>query len=388
MSNTVSDDRESAAPALTAVRRWRRWPWLGGLALLVIVTANHAEYHLRQQRLLATGGAVLAVRQEGELMAGHSSIGIDETASTGGGFLRFATLAEWDFDPKVPSPCPASVGAWNGRDVSCVGFMYPLEPGGAVKAFCLLRSTQICCYGPRPQYNQYLLVEMPDPVRFERLRPVLVRGRFVVDPQPDEGFIYRLTGVDCTPAGDEEPEIDAAEFARRAGLPLFDFAWLAAVDASHGATVPPELAALVGKTVVVAGYFLDRTPGAPPRVLLARDWWDGVSKGVRPTLGTALAASLQDAAQLPPLWKERGQMTGTLRLQSDPKTWPDQGIVSLQDAVRGVTGSRLRLDRGPFLEWWHEALVLAVFARMVVRAGRRKAVTVPASEDVGSTGHA
>ena len=82
--------------------------------------------------------------------------------------------------------------------------MRMLGSSASIFSFCLLRSTQTCCYGPSPQYNQYLLVEMPKPVRMERMAPVLVTGKFVVDPKPDEGYIYRLEGTAMQPVEDEK----------------------------------------------------------------------------------------------------------------------------------------------------------------------------------------
>jgi len=369
-------DNAPAGPTRPAPRGWRWWPWFGGVALVVVITANHLGPCLQRQRLQDAGGPVVAVRAEGGMLAGHNTIGIDEGSDGTGGFLRFATLAEWDFDPKAPSPCPPAVASWSGREAACVGFMYPLEPGTQLRTFCLLRTTQTCCYGPRPQYNQYLLVEMRAPVTFERLRPVLVRGRFFADPQPDQGFIYRLEGTSCTPAGADEPDADPATSARAAGLPLFDFAWLAAAEAAGGKAIPPDLAAVEGKHVVVAGYVLDRHEGPPARVLLGRDWWDGVSQGVRPTLSTALPVSARDASQLPALWKKRGLMTGVLQVERDPQRWPEHGIAGLQDAVLGVPGkaeARLGWYCGPFLAPWHEGLLLAGFAALVLRSRRRAA---------------
>jgi hypothetical protein len=350
------------------------------VALAVAIAANHLEPQVRRQRSQNAGAPTVALRAEGGVLAGHNTIGIDEAGDGTGGFLRFATLAEWDFDPKAPSPCPPAVAAWSGREAACVGFMYPLEPGTQLKTFCLLRTTQTCCYGPRPQYNQYLLVEMRAPVKFERLRPVLVHGRFFADPQPNQGFIYRLEGTSCAPAGADEPDADPAESARAAGLPLFDFAWLAAAAQRGEPTIPADLAALDGERVVVAGYFLDRSEGPPARVLLGRDWWDGVSQGTRPTLATALPVSARDAGQLPALWKERGCMTGVLHVECDPQRWSEQGIAVLQDAVRGVPGGllgRRGAGRGPLLQPWHEGLLLAGFAYLVLRSRQRVVVTPP-----------
>src|SRR5437762_8336020 len=124
--------------------------------------------------------------------------------------------------------------------------MYPLEAGERVKSFCLLRSTQTCCYGPRPQYNQYLLVESSTPVSFVRLAPVLVHGKFFVDPNPNDGYIYRMEADSVRPAEPETPDVDPVMAAQRAHLPLFDYAPLAGARTK----LPPSLTDLDGKTVV------------------------------------------------------------------------------------------------------------------------------------------
>jgi len=135
------------------------------------------------------------VKDEG-FQAGHQTIGINERAlERDSKTLLFSLLKKWRYDRERPAPPPERVREYDGRFVRIVGFMYPLESGREISTFCLLRSTQTCCYGPRPQYNQYVLVEMEHAVRFERLRPVQVEGAFFIDPRPDEGFIYRMDGT-------------------------------------------------------------------------------------------------------------------------------------------------------------------------------------------------
>jgi len=382
----TSESGNPVAPGALVGTGRRRWPWVAGLALGVVIAANHIEYSCRRPSAPPPAGTSVAVRREDGAAVGHNTIGIDEegVAGVSNTLLRFATLAEWQFDPKAPTACPPTVQKWQGRHVGCVGFMYPLEPGGMIRTFCLLRTTQTCCYGPRPQYNQYLLVEMAAPVKFERLRPVLVRGRFMVDPQPDQGFIYRLEATACIRAADDEPEVDPVSAAREAGLPLFDFGWLAAAAASEGKAIPSALAAAAGRPVVVVGYFLEQAEGPPPSVLIGKEWWDGVGKGVRPTPYTALPAYLRDAAASPPLWQSHGAMTGVLRVEPDPGRWPTAGVVSLHDAVRGVPGRTAgsqRLERGPFLKPWQEAVLAVVFAGVVWRA-RRSRVRCPSPKTV------
>jgi hypothetical protein len=141
---------------------------------------------------------IVIKKEEGP--AGHSTIGIDEASvlERGREFqLTFSTLMSWNYEIDAQSPPPESIGSLNGRTVRLTGFMYPLQQGESIQYFCLLRTTQTCCYGPRPQYNQYVLVEMEEPTRFYRLDPVICVGKFYVEPTPDEGFIYRMEGNAC-----------------------------------------------------------------------------------------------------------------------------------------------------------------------------------------------
>ncbi|NQU13337.1 MAG: DUF3299 domain-containing protein [Desulfobacteraceae bacterium] len=134
---------------------------------------------------------------------GHKTIGIDEK-SVGGDMgkviqLTFRTLMGWKYDPGKNPPPPEKIKGLNDRTVRLVGFMYPLQDGASIRYFCLLRTTQTCCYGPRPQYNQYVFVEMEKPMKFYRLDPVSCVGKFKVEPTPEEGFIFRMEGKTCEP---------------------------------------------------------------------------------------------------------------------------------------------------------------------------------------------
>lgn len=137
--------------------------------------------------------------------AGHKTIGIDEESLDLDAVkeipLTFSTLMTWEYEVgENPSP-PENVKKLDGREVRLTGFMYPLQEGKSIQYFCLLRTTQTCCYGPRPQYSQYVFVEMEKPTKFHRLDPVSCVGKFRVDPAPDEGFIYRMEGKTCEPVG-------------------------------------------------------------------------------------------------------------------------------------------------------------------------------------------
>jgi hypothetical protein len=140
------------------------------------------------------------VQDEG-YQAGHYTIGINERAlREDSAALLFSTLKKWRYERDQPTPAPPDILENNGRIVKITGFMYPLEAGSRIRSFCLLRSTQTCCYGPKPEYNQYVLVEMDQPVPFVRLEPVDVMGAFFVEPKPEDGYIYRMEGKTATVA--------------------------------------------------------------------------------------------------------------------------------------------------------------------------------------------
>jgi hypothetical protein len=146
------------------------------------------------------GGTELRIIEE-KGPAGHSTIGIDESTVSHDGVrelpLTFSELMAWDYSRDGQAPPPEEIKALDSRKVRLIGFMYPLQEGREVQYFCLLRSTQTCCYGPRPQYNQYIFVEMEDPTTFYRLDPVSCVGKLFVEANPDEGFIYRMEGQVC-----------------------------------------------------------------------------------------------------------------------------------------------------------------------------------------------
>ena len=139
--------------------------------------------------------------QEEKGPGGHSTIGIVESSIESDTektlVLTFSSLMLWQYDADNDTPPPEKVAELDGRKVGLTGFMYPLQQGDAIQYFCLLRTTQTCCYGPRPQFNQYVFIEMDAPTPFYRLDPVSCVGKFRVEPAPDEGYIYRLEGEKC-----------------------------------------------------------------------------------------------------------------------------------------------------------------------------------------------
>ncbi len=365
-----SSDTET--PPEKAPDSWRKSKLLkyGLPCLVLIVLANHLEYHFRIQHFKNTRAPDVVVHAEDNLLTGHTTIGIDEKSrkTEKMSLVRFALLGEWNYDPKAPADAPAGIRELAGKDVSCVGFMYPLEPGTTIRSFCLLRTTQTCCYGPRPQYNQYLLVEMKQSVKFERMKPVIVEGTFFADPQPSQGYIYRIEGKSLIPVSDDGPDANPEDESRRSGIPLFDFNLLSGIEGSKTKDIPSGLLALDSRTIIAAGYFSNRTEEANPKVLVGSKYWDGSSKGSIPTIYNTVIAHFRDAGQLPPLWKEKGIVKGILKVERNPDLWRQNGIVSLHDAERlAGTGCHSGVNIGPILGIWAESLLVLCFLYLMVR---------------------
>lgn len=357
-----------------------------GLPIIIALFAADYAYSFIMQRNNNKSTLNISVRSETGV-TGHNTIGIDENAlgsGSGEHFLHFATLGEWNFTVDSKPPCPKPIQSLNGRKFECVGFMYPLQTGEKIKDFCLLRSTQTCCYGPRPQFNQYILVEMKEPVKFERLTPVMINGKFFVEPRPDDGYIYRMEGQSLSAVGDDVPDVDPVKSAKQAKLPLFDYAPLMAMakkPKSDG--IAKSLLAISDKQVVVAGYCVSRSASQPPRLIVEKTWWDGVGQGTPPTIYNAIAVFPKDAGQVPPLWKPFQVFTGKLQVTTDSSRWSRDGIVQLRDAQIGVPGvtPSVNLSRsGPFIPL-DEKLIIAVAFILLTLGIKKKELTSAEAED-------
>jgi len=340
-----------------------------GLPIILAVFAADFVYAYITQQGSAAGKPALQLSVRSERGAsGHNTIGIDEQALSSGSsnnFLHFSTLGDWNYSIDSKTDCPKPIQALSGRKYDCVGFMYPLQTGDKIKDFCLLRSTQTCCYGPRPQFNQYVLVEMKEAVKFQRMTPVMISGKFFVEPKPDDGYIYRMEGDALTDVGEDTPDIDPVRASKQAKLPLFDYAPLMSMSKQpKSAGVTPDISSLDGKQIVAAGYCVSRSSSQPPRIILAKSWWDGVASGTPPTVYNAIAVFPSDTQQVPPLWKPYQVFTGTLQVSTDSSKWGKDGIIQLRDAQLGVPGvtKPLRLFKpGTIIPLNWKLIMLAVF---------------------------
>ena len=351
----------------------KKWKWriILAAALAAMFVANHVEYHFRARRIAQRAGQDnVPVVQLNAGATGHSSIQIDESSSANRDFLHFATLESWAFSKDKPTPCPQSVMQVDGKEVKMMGFMFPLQQADNLKVFLLLRSTQTCCYGPRPQYNQYALVEMPEAVKFERLAPVVVEGKFVVDPKPADGYIYRLEGKSVRSAGNSDSPPSAEEFAKQNSLPIFDFVPLEAAKTSDDkeAQIAKLSSAVDGKEMVVRGYLVGRTKDAPPKIMLGEYAWDGKAVGTPPGLYNTVMVSPKDDRQVPPLWWQEAVFKGTVRMTADASQRPQNGIVRIENAslATGTAGAGPIVDIGPYLPLSYELLIAAAYAATLI----------------------
>jgi hypothetical protein len=349
-----------------------------GLTLLVGVLVADAvalrEFAPAAGPASATPTAAVAVTLRAETgPGGHATIGVMETAASGS-TLTFALLGKWQYHPSGSVPCPPEIAAHDGTTASLVGFMYPLAQGDRIKVFCLLRNTQTCCFGPRPQFNQYLFVETKEPVAFERRRPIQVRGHFKVDPEPTQGYIYRFEDAEVAQVGGFDEPVDAKIYAEANHLPLWDWSLLAdlPINDRAKAALPAAVTALTGKTVVVDGYIHQRDPGPPPQVRVGAHPPPGRPDGHVPTLVDAMGINPAAGTPLPPDWQDRGVWQGVLHVSSDPQQWDDTGIVHLEGATvcaRPPETPGSRIDHLAILIGGIQAILLLSF--LATTLGRR-----------------
>ncbi len=315
------------------------------------VAGNHAELYLRTHSAKKQGQSdktpvVRVEKPEG----GHRTIGIDENAFAGKDktLLRFLTLMQWDYKREENTPPRDEIKALTGREVVMIGFMLPLQKGSQTDVFCLLRTTQTCCYGPTPDYNQYVLVQMDKKVKFERLKPVMVHGTFYVEANPEEGYIYRMKGSKLELAAPDKPEIVPEDVIAATDLPAFKFGPLMKLEQarrSGRAAIPDELRQMDGKQFVLSGYIVG---GGGHRIVIGRLFWDRCCTGTPPTSYNSVSVDIKPEETPPPVWQERGAFIGTVKVARN-------GAGRLVDAVDAGTVMQAVLAV-PIVPTWAEFL--------------------------------
>jgi hypothetical protein len=107
-------------------------------------------------------------------------------------------------EPGTSGPIPANVLALDGRRVCLTGYMLPIRlENGLVKDFLLLRNQMMCCYGRRPELNEWVVVKMAGPGVPNRMdTPLKLYGTLHVgekfENQVFEG-LYLLDGEKISP---------------------------------------------------------------------------------------------------------------------------------------------------------------------------------------------
>lgn len=268
---------------------------------------------------------------------GHTSIGIvADPEDKGKAAFSFALLKTWEFSPQPPVlPPPPSIQEWNGKTVELTGFMFPLQDGDAVTAFLLMSSTQTCCFGPRPSFNQFLLAETAQPVPFVRFKPVTVKGTFFIEPRPDDGYIYRIEARDVVPIPDPVISRPLASSLTVPLLPWPDLTQLAnqAGEKSLDQIAPPaSWSERVGQQVLCRGNLVgpetDRQQGV---LTIGAFAWDGCCTGAPPDPFNSLKVIVASGSTIPAPWEKSGEVKGLLTLNPPSRRTTD-GFFTLSEA--------------------------------------------------------
>ncbi len=272
----------------------------------------------------------------------HRSVSIDETdiSKAGTGFLPFATMQLWEFDAAKRNPAPDFLMSVNKTELKILGFMYPLEEGEEISNFCILRSTQTCCYGPRPQYNQYVLVEMYKKVKFERLRPVIVSGTFFIDPKPEDGYIYRMRGYNIETMNEKPAEntvLSDSSVMEELDISIIE-KFIKTIDGKNSSELNEKdfefFKKYEGKTFKINGYLTGILSRTKKNILVGKEYWDGCCTGTPPTLMNSIPVKLKKDEKLPQFWDSNVSYAGKLKVNRDANKWAYYGIISLEDSIR------------------------------------------------------
>lgn len=271
---------------------------------------------------------------------GHVSVAIDETSLADQDLTSFSTLAHWNFEPENPSTPPEPIACLHNKKIAVIGFMFPLTEGEEIKAFCLMATTQTCCYGPRPQYNQFILVETKKPVPFERLKPVKVVGSFFAEPNYQDGYIYRMEADKVIPAQSRLLEAPLNEIASVTRLSWNLIALQqpfkpaqSMAEMLENIRLSPELQNLENSEVSVDGYFIGggTTTAGEKLFLIGSDSWDGCCMGVPPHLFNSITIKPASGVEEPPLWMGKVAFKGKA-VVNRKEQWQERSLITLEEA--------------------------------------------------------
>jgi len=99
---------------------------------------------------------------------------------------------------------PESLEAFDGKTVSLVGFVVPLEDYSNAVSFMLLPYPTCCYYCAAPAPNEVLYVELTEAtnVNFDGMEPMEARGVLALWSEPAEEFLFGI--LDATLRAAEE----------------------------------------------------------------------------------------------------------------------------------------------------------------------------------------
>jgi hypothetical protein len=277
---------------------------------------------------------------------GCLTYGIDETSLEevhGIMNVKFAQLGKWEENElcRFPEP-PPEIAALHEKRIYIVGFMYPLESGKMIGSFKLMRSTQTCCWGPSPDYNQFALVTMAEgKTKFERITPVAVIGKFFVECKPRWGYIYRIEAnhVEAAVKDEQSPQYNNQAITEK-GLTKLDFSLIEKLGPQleqyeEIKEWPEELLKLEGKKVFAEGYIIVRLPppfGSKKEKLIISKYPNAEDA----RLSNSVYVRFKEDEAVPTLWATRTAVTGVLRIHKRWQSWQRSGIIMIDRACQGL----------------------------------------------------
>jgi hypothetical protein len=152
-----------------------------GLAVVSNCIAPAAMVNRLADRTMADGYLQTSFDK---LSAFQASVVLQNTSSSGG----------MNYQPELARPIPAEIEALDGRKIVLQGFMLEVkQENGYTTEFLFLKNQSLCCFGKRPNVNEWMLVHMRgDGVPAIRDRIWTVRGTLHVREIRSHG---QLTGI-------------------------------------------------------------------------------------------------------------------------------------------------------------------------------------------------
>lgn len=164
---------------------------------------------LKQQADLPKEGATVALEPATEQPVGQSDGGRPREFSVEGpqealrvNFDDLDLMKLLNMDPVTPD-CIDKMPGWlkdlNGKTVRIRGFMKPSGVTEGIPQFVFVRSTDLCCFGPKGKVYHLIAVTLKKGLTTDyiELKPFDVVGKFRIEMiQLDEGLIFLLYHID------------------------------------------------------------------------------------------------------------------------------------------------------------------------------------------------